>query len=287
MTASSKNISPNISSDIARALREVSDVARPLNIPFFVLGATARDLVFGAYHDIPAPRATLDIDLALRVADWDQYARLRADLLGTGHYDGDRHHRQRLIHTTGVLIDLVPFGPVETGDHGVAWPPEQDVVMHTTGFEEALASAITMTIGEDPPCVIRVCTPAALAAMKIIAWEERYPERRKDAQDLLFLMKQYVHAGNADRLYTTEKQLFAGVGFSFEDASPRLLGSDIRRIVSPATRRALLAIIDAETAADSQFRLVSDMTVAGLRDDTTVAGVLHLLDQLKQGLMSG
>jgi predicted nucleotidyltransferase len=180
----------------------------------------------------------------------------------------------------------VPFGPVESGDHGVAWPPERDVVMHTTGFEEALASAITMTISEDPPCAIRVCTPAALAAMKIIAWEERYPERRKDAQDLLFLMKQYVHAGNADRLYTTEKQLLAGVGFSFEDASPRLLGRDIRRIVSPATRRALLAIIDAETAADSQFRLVSDMTVAGLRDDTTVAGVLHLLDQLKQGLMS-
>jgi predicted nucleotidyltransferase len=98
MTFSSSNISHRLPPESAEVLRDVAQHAGALGIPFFVLGATARDIIFGVLYDIPTPRATLDIDLALRVRDWDQYARLRAHMLATGEYTGDRDQHQRLIH---------------------------------------------------------------------------------------------------------------------------------------------------------------------------------------------
>jgi predicted nucleotidyltransferase len=284
MTASSSNISHRLPHESAEVLCDVADHAGALAIPFFVLGATARDIIFGVLHDISTPRATLDIDLGLRVRDWDQYTRLRAHMLATGKYTEDRDQHQRLIHANGALIDLVPFGPLEAPAGIIAWPPEQDVVMQTAGFEEALASAVEVIVSEEPPCAIRVCTPAALTAMKLIAWHERYPARKKDAQDLLFLMKQYIYAGHEARLYAEEKELFAAVNFSFEAASPRLLGRDITTIITTETRDVLRTILAAETAEDSQFRLVSDMTTAGLRDETSIMSVLAMLRQLRMGL---
>ena len=286
MTDSSRNISHKLSPESAEVLCDVARHALQLDVPFFVLGATARDMIFGALYDIPVSRATFDIDLALRVADWKQYASLRTALLQTQRYTEDHHHQQRLHHDSGTAIDLVPFGPVEAPAGVIAWPPGNDVVMSTSGFEEALASSIEVIIAEEPERTVKVCTPAALAAMKIIAWHDNYPARTKDAQDLLFLMKEYLHAGNQERLYDTAADILSATGFSLEVAGPRLLGRDIRRMVQAETREKLLAILTTETADDSQFRLLSDMTRTTLRDDARLEEVLLLLRQVKAGLSS-
>lgn len=121
--------------------------------------------------------------------------------------------------------------------------------------------------------------------MKIMAWHDTYPARTKDAQDLLFLMKEYLNAGNQDRLYDTAADILSATGFSLEVAGPRLLGRDIRRMVHAETREKLLAILTTETAGiDSQFRLLSDMTRTTLRDDARLEEVLLLLRQVKAGL---
>jgi predicted nucleotidyltransferase len=286
MNASSRNISNKLSAVSVEVLSDVTLHARTLGIPFFVLGATARDIIFGALYDIPTPRATLDIDLALRVGSWEQYGQLRTSLFGTDRYTQDRLQHQRMHHTNGAIIDLVPFGPLETPAGKIAWPPDHDIVMRTAGFEEALGSAIDVSITRDPEQTVKVCTPAALAAMKLIAWHENYPARRKDAEDLLFIMREYVYAGNEARLYHSDADLLADVNFAFDKASPRLLGRDIKRIVAPGTLSALLGILDVETADDSQFRLLSDMTRAGLREESSQEGILLLLGQLKAGLTS-
>ena len=284
MTVSSRNISHKLPPESVEVLCDVVRHALRLEIPFFVLGATARDMIFGALYDIPVSRATFDIDLALRVADWKQYASLRTALLHTQRYSEDRHHQQRLHHDNGSAIDLVPFGPVESPAGVIAWPPGNDIIMSTSGFEEALASSIELIIAEDPECTVRVCTPAALAAMKIIAWHDNYPARTRDAQDLLFLMKEYLHVGNQERLYDTAADILSAAGFSLEVAGPRLLGRDIRQIVHADTRDKLFEILRRETADDSQFRLLSDMTRTTLRDDARLEEVLMLLRQLTMGL---
>jgi predicted nucleotidyltransferase len=286
MNASSQNISNRLPADSVEVLCDVTLHTRALHIPFFVLGATARDIIFGALYDIPTPRATLDIDLALRIETWEQYTSLRDSMFDSKRYVQVTGQQQRMHHVNGAIVDLVPFGPLETPAGMIAWPPDQDIVMRTAGFEEALGSAIDVTIALDPEYTVKVCTPAALAAMKLIAWHENYPLRRKDAEDLLFIMKEYVHAGNEQRLYLSDADLLAGVNYSFEEASPRLLGRDIRGIVTSQTRSALLKILDAELADDSQFRLLSDMSWAGLREERSQEGILMLLRQLRIGLTS-
>lgn len=286
MSASSKNISNKLPPASVEVLCDVTLHARTLGIPFFVLGATARDIIFGALYNIPTPRATLDIDLALRVGTWEQYAQLRTSMLGTARYVQDRIHQQRMHHTNGAILDLVPFGPLEAPAGMIAWPPDQDIVMRTAGFEEALGSAVDVTIALEPEYTVRVYTPAALAAMKLIAWHENYPLRRKDAEDLLFIMKEYVHAGNEARLYQSDADILTDVNFAFDQASPRLLGRDIARIVTTETLSALVTILAAETADDSQFRLLSDMTHTGLREEGALEVILVLLGQLRTGLTS-
>ena len=286
MSASSKNISNKLPPASVEVLCDVTLHARTLGIPFFVLGATARDIIFGALYNIPTPRATLDIDLALRVGTWEQYAQLRTSMLGTARYVQDRIHQQRMHHTNGAILYLVPFGPLEAPAGMIAWPPDQDIVMRTAGFEEALGSAVDVTIALEPEYTVRVYTPAALAAMKLIAWHENYPLRRKDAEDLLFIMKEYVHAGNEARLYQSDADILTDVNFAFDQASPRLLGRDIARIVTTETLSALVTILAAETADDSQFRLLSDMTHTGLREEGALEVILVLLGQLRTGLTS-
>lgn len=286
MNVSSSNISHKLPPASVEVLCDVSLHARTLGIPFFVLGATARDIIFGAIYGIPTPRATLDIDLALRVETWEQYTRLRTSMTATAVYEEDNSQQQRMHHANGIILDLVPFGPLETPAGMIAWPPDRDIIMRTAGFEEALASAVDVIIAPDPDRTIKVCTPSALAAMKLLAWHDNYPLRRKDAEDLLFLLREYLHAGNEDRLFLSDADLLAEVNYVFDEASPRLLGRDIRRTVSLQTRKNLLAILAAETADDSQFRLLSDMTHAGLREQGTLERVLTLLRQLRAGLAS-
>ena len=45
----------------------LSEAADSLGIPFFVVGATARDMIFELGHGLPSRRATLDKDFGVRV----------------------------------------------------------------------------------------------------------------------------------------------------------------------------------------------------------------------------
>lgn len=56
---------------LARLVRALQAKAEPLGIPFFVLGAVARDLMTSHAHGIEVHRATEDVDFAVMVCDWE------------------------------------------------------------------------------------------------------------------------------------------------------------------------------------------------------------------------
>lgn len=49
-------------------------------IPFYVVGATARDLVLGKIHERPTGRKTNDLDIAIMVRDWATFEKVQTDL---------------------------------------------------------------------------------------------------------------------------------------------------------------------------------------------------------------
>lgn len=79
---------------------------------------------------------------------------------------------------------------------------------------------------------MQVASLAGLALMKIVAWDERRFER--DAEDLALIMRQYLDAGNEDRIYSEQGDCFDLLNeqFDYEKASARIRGRDVGRLLT-------------------------------------------------------
>jgi hypothetical protein len=73
MTKRLLDLSGEIDTFILDLLENIARVAESLSAPFFVVGATARDIVLKYGYGIETIRATNDIDLGVQVSGWDQY----------------------------------------------------------------------------------------------------------------------------------------------------------------------------------------------------------------------
>jgi predicted nucleotidyltransferase len=66
------DLSGKIDPELVKVLDAVCQVAKHFQIPFFLVGATARDLMLQPFGIRPS-RATGDTDLAIRVQSWNDY----------------------------------------------------------------------------------------------------------------------------------------------------------------------------------------------------------------------
>jgi predicted nucleotidyltransferase len=266
--------------DALRAVRETADV---LGIPFFLVGASARDFIMNHCYGIETKRVTRDMDLAIEVAAWNHFHEFRKALTGTGRFTPDNREPQRL-HFGSVPVDIVPFGPIADGEQKIAWPPENAMTMSLLGFKEAYENSITVRISPAPELDIQLPTLPALAVMKIISWDEKYPARKKDAEDLLLIMQNYENAGNFDRLYEEEPVLLEEEEFDTTLAGIRLLGRDMGRIAEPETLKVIKRILDHEMETKTPYRLISDMVMVGHGFEYRFNEVLLQVAKLKLGL---
>jgi predicted nucleotidyltransferase len=72
MSNISFDLSGKIDPDTVDVLREIKEVADSLNIAFFVVGATARDLILQHCYNVKPHRATMDVYIGVDVVDWNQ-----------------------------------------------------------------------------------------------------------------------------------------------------------------------------------------------------------------------
>lgn len=265
-------------------LRAVDRVARELRVDYFVLGATARDIVLYGVFGIAPDRGTLDVDLAVAVSDWREFERVKAALVETKDFTAEQSTPHRLLYRADRFkkahpLDLLPFGGVEDASHKIVWPPELSVVMNVAGYREALEAAQEVEIA--PSFVVRVASLPGLAVLKLLAWADRGIEDPRDATDLVTIMRRYADAGNEDRLYGEEADVLETVAHNVDLASPRLLGKDAGRIIADATREQVIALLRDDAAVQ---RLVKDMAraIRGIEDSITEAETL--LAEFRNGL---
>jgi predicted nucleotidyltransferase len=261
----------------------VAEVAESLSIPFFVVGAMARDIILSDGYGIETGRATQDIDLGVQVSDWEAYERLGEGLIATGKFKRDKKQAQRLIYNELFFMDVIPFGAIAGPDDCLSWPPKHESIMSTLGFEEAYRTSITIRIRAKPALDIQFVSLPGLALLKIISWNDNQLRSGKDAYDLLLLMRTYLDAGNRDRLWNEEGDL-VGEDFDYVRASSRLLGRDIAAILSQEVKKAVTRILDKETGEQDQYRLVENMMDKGA-DSSAFEDALQLLEELKAGIL--
>jgi predicted nucleotidyltransferase len=260
----------------------VKSVVDSLKIPFFIVGASARDFILEYGYGIKSPRMTTDIDLGVEIASWEQFNQLTESLVATGKVaSAEKRHSFR---SGSVLIDILPFGPITDENGRISWPPEHEIFMNMLGFREAYEHSITVRLSSDPEVDIKLPTLSGLALMKIIGWHEKYPERKRDAEDLLFIMHTYEEAGNFERLYEEEQVVLQEENFDTRSASIRLLGRDMGRISDPHTLRTVKKILDNEIGEQSQYKLVTDMIRGTHTFNENFEEVLLQVEKLRKGL---
>jgi predicted nucleotidyltransferase len=283
MTSILFNLSGKVEKPIVEALYLLKGIADSFGIPFFVVGAFSRDLILKHGYGIEPRRKTGDIDLGVEVANWKQFEKLKESLISTGQFS-PTSDKQRLRCGT-ILIDILPFGPIADRDKKISWPPEHEIIMSMVGFEEAYEHSITVRLSSDPELDIKLASLPGLTIMKLISWNEKYPNRKRDAEDLLFIMNKYEEAGNTERLYEEDLSLLQEENFDTKLAGTRLLGRDMAKISDPRTIQILNGILDAETEEMGQYKLVSDMMRETAIPEASFDGILLQLEKLKQGIV--
>ena len=82
-------------------------------LPYFIAGATARDLILQYGYGIDTARKTHDVDFAFMVETWTAFEALRSRLLDTDTVAAAPGNAHRLQFNTSMVVDLVPFGAIE------------------------------------------------------------------------------------------------------------------------------------------------------------------------------
>lgn len=248
--------------------------------PYLLAGAMARDLLLVYAHGIPNKRATMDVDLAFLVESWKEFEALRQRLLAKDDFaEVPSKGIHKLRFGRELEVDILPFGGVENRDRTIALPPDNAFVMTMFGFKEALKSTVTVVLPDDAR--VQVVSLPALAILKLSAWAERgLREPGKDAHDLLLIVRNYLDAGNRDRMYEEYPEA-GGSPFDYESAGAWLLGKDMARLLDEAGRSRLAAMIADEADESGDLRLVGDM----MRDNPERA--LALLAALEEGFNEG
>ncbi|MGO9145119.1 MAG: nucleotidyl transferase AbiEii/AbiGii toxin family protein [Desulfomonilia bacterium] len=279
------NLSGKIDPLLVEVLSLVSREAKGLDIPFFIVGAMARDIVLELCYKLPSRRSTRDLDIGVEVAGWEEYQRLSTALVSTGKFEAARE--PHVLMYGEFRVDIVPFGEVSPDQKNISWPPDHAVIMNILGFKEAYDYSLLIQMHDDPVLVVRVPTVPGMALMKIISWHDRYPERPKDAEDLLFMMDHYADAGNENRLFDQEGTLMEEEGFDLVMAGIRLLGRDMAFMVAPATGKYVMEILSKEMDNSQDHPLIRDMMRASYSTSKRFDEIRGKLEKLRQGFAEG
>lgn len=283
-----KNILIDLSGKINKTsvsiLKEIEEVATRIDIPFFVVGATARDIILEHQFDISPRRATIDIDIGVLIDGWDKFEMLKDGLAHSGKFKLSRQ-KQRLFYDDHFPVDIIPFGMIANEDGSITWPPDHEIRMSTTGFQECFRHAVSVKLSSNPELVVKVINLAGLALLKLISWDDNPERRSKDALDLFLIMRHYLDAGNLDRLFEEALDLIEDGTFDYDLASARLLGWDVRSISNPNTKTKLIGILKRESNSKHGHKIAIDILQSDVSQSESYERVLEYFNALLEGMV--
>lgn len=207
-------------------LKDLSAIFEETGIKFFVIGAMARDLIM-EIHNEAGGRLTHDLDIAIAINDWEQFNKIAAHLISTGKFSKDPKQKQRFIYKGKFELDIVPFGEIMNQSDKIFWPPDEQTAMTVLGFGEVHDMSLEVTI--DDELTIQVASLAGIFILKFIAWRDRHLKTNKDAEDIGFILNNYLNI-HLERATVHYKEIYDD-DFTELRGSGILLGKDLDEIL--------------------------------------------------------
>ena len=249
-----------LSSDLlAETLEALATCYAALGMQLYVVGAAARDLAMTLLHETPAPRRTLDLDVAVLLEDWSQYQRL-TDILLQHHFE-KQPARQRFLYRgpqgqNRYEVDIVPFGGIAR-DGLVAWPPEGSPVMSVRCFAEVMRHADTVTV--DDRFSLRLAPLSGQWLIKLDAWTDRHLSTRKDAGDMYYIMDNAFTAFALSRPCLSPMVDIEATTFDPLVAGAEWIADDLRGILPSGQRQYYADLLKAEADQEDASPLIDNM----------------------------
>ena len=230
----------------------LADVLEAENVKALLVGAFARDMLFYHCHGIPAPRATMDIDVSVQVASWEEFGRVSNALKRSGFTSHQAEgHPEKLQDPAGQEVDVLSFGGIAADGKTLVWPDGSP--WSVLGLREASGSALLLPLG--PATSLRFANAASMVYLKAIAVYDRPEDRRaKDVADIAFVLEHYLDVGHRPRLATggSDHDTLAEADGDLDLATARLVGRDMGRHVEQDCFDRLTEILTAETESRSR-----------------------------------
>lgn len=284
MTSSLLDISGKLEPSLLAAISTVSRVAEGNGIQLLIVGATARDILLGHNSGIAARRATNDVDFGVLVDSWDQYEVLATSLISSEGFQRHRTARHKFTAGNGVMVNLIPFGGLANDRGEIYWPADGARMMSIVGFGEVLQGSTTVLLQKNPDLIVKVASLPGLALLKLISWNDAYPERARDAGDFFLIVNNYIEAGNLDRLGSDARDLVLDPPSPLGIIGARLLGRDMKHVASEPTLEVLGRILEVETDEQGPLRLLGDIRPSA-GPTTSDDEIFALLSAVREGLM--
>jgi predicted nucleotidyltransferase len=232
-------MSYNISSDnlnnplLKDLLKELNSFFGNVNVDFYVIGATARDIILSNLHDLVPDRKTDDLDIAIAITDWNQFQSIEETLPKKDGFTKSEEQKQRFIYKGVYVIDIVPFGDVAEDDGNIYWPPDETIAMSVLGFSEMADSTICVEI--DGEFSIQIASLPGLFILKLVAWKDRHLSGSKDAYDMALLLTNYLDI-NTERAVEEHYDLYETDEFDQVIAGAQLMARDVKLMIQENDR---------------------------------------------------
>ncbi len=238
-------------------LEELLEYFNSINTKFFIIGAYARDLIMST-HNIKSGRQTLDLDIAIAISDWPVFKQIETDLLSFENFTKDPGLKQRFIYKNIYLLDIVPFGNIMNEKDKIFWPPDESFAMSVLGFSEVDAATQKMII--DDHLTIEIASLAGVFLLKIVAWNDRHVKSNKDADDMGFILTNYLTI-NEKRAIDNHYDIYEDRNFSVSTAGAKLLGRDIAEMLVKqfTTKNKIVQILQLEIDKKEESILINQM----------------------------
>lgn len=100
---------------LVKLLRKLTDSFKRMGRDYYVIGATARDIIIRQLINTTSGRRTKDLDIAIAIPDWGVFEEIKERLVADG-FQKSQHLHQRFYYGEYEL-DVVPYGVAKEDDN--------------------------------------------------------------------------------------------------------------------------------------------------------------------------
>lgn len=263
-------------------LQKLTDYFQSIGSDFYIIGATARDIILSGIHKQASARRTADLDIAIAIKDWNKFNQISEELCKMEGFTKDSKLTQRFNFQKVYDIDIVPFGEIAKADNNIYWPPEEQFAMSVAGYTEVADNTLDITIDND--LSVKVASLPGIFILKLAAFNDRKNETNKDADDLAFIIENYLGI-NEERAAANHYDIYEAENFNSFIAGATLLGRDIKTIIggNDETINTFIQMLEKELKLEEESPLINQIieTHKTIEYDITVEALKNLLQELK------